>query len=245
MNLGLGISRMNVRTGNLQVVIIAPHPDDAVLAAGGLIQRAQAESWQVIVLHMTHGEGFRASAWRMGQSAIALGHTRRAEAQGALQSLGVNPAHCLFLGFPDGALQRLTTMPITSAVSHSASDPYADSPSVGQPYTAAAWHQAVWRVLRDYQPQWIIAPDSQDANPDHQATGLLMDRLCAQWPHPLRLDHYRVHLPTYTPTVPRWTLTLTPLEQARKRQAIAWHISQMAVTGWWLRQWAQPREVFY
>lgn len=240
---------MNVRTGKLRALIIAPHPDDAVLAAGGLIQRAEAQSWQVIVLHMTHGEGFRASAWRMGQSALGLGHTRRVEAQGALQSLGVDPAHCLFLGFPDGALHQLASRPMVSPLSQVASDPYADSLSVGQPYTAAAWYHTVWHVMRGYQPQWIIAPDSQDANPDHQATGRLMDQLVSQargqWPHSLRYDRYRVHLPVYTPAVPRWTLTLTPLEQARKRQAIAWHTSQMAVTGWWLQQWAQPHEVFY
>ena len=40
----------------LDALVIAPHPDDAELGAGGAILRMRSEGWQVGVLDLTNGE---------------------------------------------------------------------------------------------------------------------------------------------------------------------------------------------
>lgn len=226
------------------LVIIAPHPDDAVLGAGGLIQRALAHHWSVHVLHMTHGDGNRTSQWRQYRTARPLtalrqGIARRTEALVALQGLGVPAAQCVFLGFPDGGLGQLAMMPYTSPWTHCQRDPYQDSPSMGNAYTANTWAQSVFRYLTDIHPALIIYPNAEDTHPDHRATS----RLVAQLTCGIPALTYRIHGRSPSPApIP---FSLTPTEQQAKSQAILTHISQAAVTGWWLNTFAQSVEGFY
>ena len=46
---------------NRHLLVVAPHADDEVLGAGGLILRARREGWEVTVLFMTIA-GFRSEA---------------------------------------------------------------------------------------------------------------------------------------------------------------------------------------
>lgn len=232
-------------------MVIAPHPDDAVLGAAGMMQRAQYQGWQVVAVHMTHGDGFALSTWRMRQATrpadyVAMGHLRRKEAITALRVLGVQPQDCLFLGFPDGQLSHLTINPLASPTTHCAQDPYADSPSFGQPYTYTHWAMATRQILIAYQPAMVVYPDIMDTNADHRATGQLIRQLA---PSQATLT-YRVHgrkLPhpsSHSPASPLAAITLTESERSRKQLAIALHPSQLAVTGWWLNAFAQPTEPF-
>lgn len=227
-------------------MVIVPHPDDAVLGVAGMIQRAQANGWQIIVVHMTHGDGFALSTWRMTHHTrpadyLALGHLRRREAITALRVLGVQPQDCLFFGFPDGRLGRLSAHPITSPTTHCAQDPYADSPSYGQPYTYARWANAMHRILATYQPELVVYPDTADTNADHRATGQLVRVLTLGQAtltyriHGRALTHQLSHSPA---------ITLTPQERSRKQFAINLHPSQLAVTGWWLAGFARSIEPY-
>src|SRR5205823_12408713 len=47
-----------------RILIVAPHPDDEALAAGGLIQRAVARGARVRIVILTDGDGFRVAAAR-------------------------------------------------------------------------------------------------------------------------------------------------------------------------------------
>lgn len=81
------------------VVVVAPHPDDEVLGAGGLMARLAALGRTVRVLAVTDGAGARPPA---GWSTEQLACERVEEAVAACAALGVDPPRRL--GFPDGAV---------------------------------------------------------------------------------------------------------------------------------------------
>ena len=81
------------------VVIVSPHPDDEVLAAGGLIYCAAHAGRQVTVLSVTDGEAAYPD-W------IGLGRVRRREVSDALPVLGAERACLRPLSIPDGQVDR-------------------------------------------------------------------------------------------------------------------------------------------
>jgi len=97
-----------------RVMLLAPHPDDETLAAGGLLQRARARDGQAVVVFATDGEN---NAWTQRLVEVRLrvrpedrarfGRRRRQEALAALAELGIPAADAVFLGFPDQAITRL------------------------------------------------------------------------------------------------------------------------------------------
>ncbi len=82
----------------LDILVIAPHPDDESLVTGGLTHRLVAGDAHVELVLATAGEGSRA-----GGTPAALGAARTAEARTAARLLGIREVH--ELGLPDGGLQ--------------------------------------------------------------------------------------------------------------------------------------------
>jgi predicted O-methyltransferase YrrM len=80
---------------NERLLIIAPHPDDEVLATGALIHAARRQNCQVRVVFLTNGDGsgsaYLAQHAREGRrpSFQELAQTRQEEAREALRELGV------------------------------------------------------------------------------------------------------------------------------------------------------------
>src|SRR5580692_11334801 len=86
-----------------RVLILAPHPDDEIVACGIAARRARAEGALVFVLHLTTGIPPRASLWpwqRRGYEARVA--RRRDEARSAAGFFGLEPA-----GFGDIPSRRL------------------------------------------------------------------------------------------------------------------------------------------
>lgn len=80
------------------LVVIAAHPDDETLGAGGLIATAIANGVPVSVVVATDGEGDAVGARKVRAR-------RRAEAVEATNALGA-PTRVVFLGVPDGGLRE-------------------------------------------------------------------------------------------------------------------------------------------
>jgi LmbE family N-acetylglucosaminyl deacetylase len=80
------------------VVLVAAHPDDEILGAGGLVQVLGASSCTIELCSATDGE---ASHPAVGP---ALGEIRTAEAACALRRLGAASVRPTRLGLPDGDL---------------------------------------------------------------------------------------------------------------------------------------------
>ncbi len=84
-----------------RVVVLAAHPDDETLGAGGLIAGAHARGIPVHLIVATDGEGSHPDSSAV--SPEAMRRVRRAESAAALEALA--PAASVdFLGLPDGAL---------------------------------------------------------------------------------------------------------------------------------------------
>src|SRR5205085_2493546 len=101
---------LDVRTGE-RLLVVAPHPDDETIGAGGLAQRVLARGGSVRVALLTAGDGYveavvHATGLPRPRPAeyIAYGERRLAEARAAMRELGGNRIRLQLLGFPDGAL---------------------------------------------------------------------------------------------------------------------------------------------
>ncbi len=92
------------RDGTVEVLVIAPHPDDEVLIAGGVLARARAQRQRVTVVVVTNGDF----------TCERNGHVRQDETIAALASLGIAEDEVIFLGYPDGWLVDLGD----AAISH-------------------------------------------------------------------------------------------------------------------------------
>ena len=195
------------------LAVVAPHPDDETLAAGGLLLRAHAAGARVGVLLLTDGDN---NPWpqrwlerrlRIGSAARARwARRRRAEAIAALDQLGVAPEHLDALGWEDlGVTARL--------LEHTAD-------SV--------------RSLREHlltlRPTVVAAPTLADRHPDHSAARVLVELALAGWPAGMQrpaLLGYTVHGRDVQATV---ALPLDAAAHARKRAALEAHLSQLALS---------------
>jgi LmbE family N-acetylglucosaminyl deacetylase len=83
-----------------RLVVVAPHPDDEVFGAAGLVQTMGAHHMEVVVVAVTDGEASHPQA--VAEQGIDLRSVRRAESTLAFDRLGVHPAAVTRLGIPDG-----------------------------------------------------------------------------------------------------------------------------------------------
>jgi LmbE family N-acetylglucosaminyl deacetylase len=128
-----------------RLVVVAPHPDDEVLGAGGLLQYMDRVGVDTIVIAVTDGE---ASHGGTRSQVFDLTAIRAAEAQVALERLGCGTTPILRLGLPDGAvaerLQDLTDAlscllrPDDLCLTPWRSDGHADHEATGSATMAAA-----------------------------------------------------------------------------------------------------------
>lgn len=101
---------------NKNILVIAAHPDDEVLGAGGTIARRAAEGWNVSVVFCATGAGGRyaeqpkASHARFEAEVAGL----KADSEKAAKILGVKKIHRL--GFPDNRLDTVPRMDLAHAL---------------------------------------------------------------------------------------------------------------------------------
>jgi LmbE family N-acetylglucosaminyl deacetylase len=81
------------------VVIVAAHPDDEVLGAGGTMALLAAAGVRMRLIAVTDGEASHPDA-----NPVLIARTRAAESAEALERLGASGTEVIRLGFPDTAL---------------------------------------------------------------------------------------------------------------------------------------------
>src|SRR6266540_4184007 len=101
---------LEVGTGE-RLLVVAPHPDDETLGAGGLVQRVLARGGSVLIILVTSGDGYVEAVMHQTGSLrprpsqfLAYGEHRFREARTAVRDLGDDRLVLDLLGFPDGAL---------------------------------------------------------------------------------------------------------------------------------------------
>ena len=202
-----------------RLLVIAPHPDDETLGAGGLIQRVRANGGEVRVVLITAGDGFvEAVRHETGMpqprpsAFVAYGQERLREARAALRVLAPDHSRLQILGFPDGGLDGLLrahwwrNLPERSPTTGATDPPYDDQalePDVL--YDGDDLRRELEQVIRSTRPTIVALPDPLDRHPDHRAAALFTLLALKDWsdPRPKKempdLLAYLVHWPDWPP----------------------------------------------
>ena len=192
-----------------RIVVVAPHPDDEVLGAGGLIQQACAAGAQVHVIYLTSGDhnqiAFKLYKLRLHLSPrqyLGFGAMRQREAAAATSLLGLSREQLIFLGYPDyGTLQLWrdywdASTPFRSDATQCSAVPYRDDFSFGQPYKPENVVADFVELFRRLRPTRVFVTHPCDTNPDHRAAAnfvrLAILEIGQEQPPP-QLYYYLVH----------------------------------------------------
>jgi LmbE family N-acetylglucosaminyl deacetylase len=191
-----------------RTMIIAPHPDDDVIAAGGLLQRVVAAGGDVSVVFVTDGENnpwpqrYMQRRWFLGsEDRAAWGAMRRSEALCSLARLGVPKASTRFLAFPDQQIAGLARR------------------------GDLRLRDELRAAVDEFRPTLIVSPSANDLHSDHRAIAWFA-HAAAQG---AEITTYLVH-GTPQPERLMWTVILSERERRRKLEAIECHTSQLALS---------------
>lgn len=255
----------------IDVLVIAPHPDDEVLLAGGVMARAVEQGRRVAVIIVTNGD----------YSCERDGYLREAESIAALKLLGVKESDVHFLGYPDGALSKLTDDGPLSPMEHrdevgqcvARTGTYADRAAgrldehtkrTGSPgeWTMENLTGDLAALLTQLQPRDVYLPHKLDDHPDHSMTYVYFRRALERVANKPKIVHRGVvHagecwpsdcVKYFTPTLPTPPLVRAlagevpgervPIDPILKLSAIQMYRSQLSP---WLTSFARADEVFF
>ena len=203
-----------------RVLILAPHPDDDVIAAGGLIQHVLSTGGEVHIVFVTDGERnpwpqrWTHKKWSItAEDRAAWGAMRRDEADCSLTRLGVPTSASTFLGFPDSGLKQGDVRLI----------------------------QAIRDAIVAFGPSQIVSPSTFDLHLDHRTIASAAHIASAG---EIPINTYVVH---GSPNERRFAtrIELTEIEQKCKRAAIECHRSQLLLSRDRFLAHARSAEVFY
>ena len=228
-----------------RLLVVAPHPDDETLAAGGLIQEAQASGSKVHILYLTSGERNLLSCVFYNKKIPLskpdfheIGQIRRQEAVRAMRVLGLGEGQFSFLDYPDGKLSKDDSLVLDFK-----------------------------RTLISYRPTHVCVTSALDSHPDHKATYIYFNKAISQmderWTHPkvygylIHFNHGPInrHLPSgqsvldyfFENKVGRrsWYSHLLSTEQMRlKKKALLEYKTQTAYNRNFILSFVQPQEFF-
>jgi LmbE family N-acetylglucosaminyl deacetylase len=221
-----------------RLLVIAPHPDDETLGAGGLVQRVHARGGSVRIVLVTAGDGYvEAVVHETGllrprpAQYIRYGERRLREVRAAVRQLAADGVRLQFLGFPDGGLEKLLhahwwrSHPERSSTTRAADPPYDEALEPDVPYDGDDLRRELENIVNDVQPTIVVFPDPHDAHPDHRAAGLFSMLALADWlgkgvkgpAATLRLLAYLVHWPNWPVD---WSATPPGAAQLQREGAV-------------------------
>jgi LmbE family N-acetylglucosaminyl deacetylase len=170
-----------------RILVLAPHPDDEVLGAGGVIQQAVAMQLPVKVVFLTNGDSnqwsfliYRKHPVVFPAAVETMGLVRHDEAINASRILGVGAENLIFLGYPDfGTLNiwyyHWNQHPAyRSIMTRVTAVPYKSAYRPGARYKGEEIVQDLRSILRDFKPTKIFVSHPADHNGDHLALYLYL-----------------------------------------------------------------------
>jgi LmbE family N-acetylglucosaminyl deacetylase len=219
-----------------RVLILASHPDDEVLGAGGVIQRARDAGARVQVVCYTNGDHNELAfivyekrfTFRTGEF-LYMGEVRRSETVKAMSSLGLPGQDIIFLGYPDfGTMIILTQFwqsakPYRSMMTRISKVAYSDTLSPGAPYIGESILKDLKTIISNFQPTKIFVPHPADTNRDHQS--LYLFTRIALWDLEGKIIHpeiypYLIHVVGWPK--PRGHHLELPLKPPTQLSGISW-----------------------
>jgi LmbE family N-acetylglucosaminyl deacetylase len=172
-----------------RLLVIAPHPDDEVLGAGGFIHQVARAGGAVRVVYLTNGDGYYEGVAAREHKAVPsaadyrdYGRKRQKEAKSALAALGIDESAAVFLAFPDGGLCQLLKVDYWSDRQPPFQSPYTrrDRPYAAQRLTGAVkYHgedltEELAAAIDRFRPTLIVVPRPEDEHTDHCAAPFLV-----------------------------------------------------------------------
>jgi LmbE family N-acetylglucosaminyl deacetylase len=214
---------------NDRLMVLAVHPDDETLGAGGLLQHAVAVGAAVRVIFFTDGENnpwpqrLLEGRWNISnRDRKRWGMRRREEAIEALSRLGVDANDAVFLGLPDRGITSLLTARSDNAVKMITGE--------------FRWHPTV-----------LVIPALQDTHPDHNAVAVLANLALKCLPsvevNLLKLAYLIHGRQTFFSAC--YGIKLSPKQLNDKRNAILCHKTQMALGRRRFLNYAKTEETFF
>lgn len=165
-----------------RVLILAPHPDDEAIAAGGVIQKSLDAGAKVKIAYLTNGDANQLSFIIFEKKLIAFpkqfmysGELRRKESIAGMKVLGLKEDDLIYLGYPDfGTLNILyeywgNNNAYESRITHNNKVPYPECLSPGAPYKGESILHDLKTVISDFKPTKIFVSSPVDLNKDHRA----------------------------------------------------------------------------
>lgn len=189
-------------------LVVAPHPDDESLGAGGTMSLLRDAGLPVFALFVSDGSQSHPNS--ATHPAEVLRGLREVEARDALSILGILPENALFLRLPDTQV------------------PTPDEAGFGEVVRAIATR------LSEFRPATVLVPWRRDPHRDHRATWQLLRQAVATLDYPARVLEYPIWLwelgqdadQPRPDEVRVLRVDITPAV-TRKKRAIAAHRSQV------------------
>ena len=147
-------------------IIIAPHPDDEVFGAGGLIADSIQRGRKIHVVLLTKGEGSHRTCCDLDGAEV--GRAREQLVYQATSILGLSNEDITFLGWLDGEL------------------PYLGSSEFGRVSDKLSGILSAWK------PDRIFCPHPFEGWADHEAAQELTEAAIGQWSGACKLYYYCV-----------------------------------------------------
>jgi len=257
-----------------RLLVLSPHPDDETLAAGGLIQEALDLDLPVRVCFFTMGDNHEIASLftrRPPRPLRPLGTLRQNEAVAAGSQLGLTTNQLLFLGYPDSGTLDIwhyhwrDAPPLQSMLTQATAVPFESALSTGAPYSGESIVDDLTKVIRDFQPTYIVVSHTADHNVDHRAlalfTRIALWNLAAdgfapevlaapvhftQWPQPRQMNPTQeAHAPYFLDAATEWIqYGLAPYQVSNKIAALRRYHSQMTSTPAYLEPFIRKTELF-
>ncbi|MEF2977663.1 bifunctional PIG-L family deacetylase/class I SAM-dependent methyltransferase [Subtercola sp. YIM 133946] len=212
--------------GVTRVIVLAAHPDDETLGAGGLMAEAFSRGVAVSVVVVTNGDASHPGSPTLGPTELAS--LRSAEVRSALELLAPGTP-LVELGLGDGTLASIAPelqSRLAEAVGQAAQTASRTPVEGVRPDAAAAAPpQGAGRTL-------LVAPWRGDGHPDHRAVGdaaaWLADRFGFELlEYPVWLWHWSRPDDSATPWADFVSLPLSEWSAVSKDQAISAHRTQV------------------
>jgi LmbE family N-acetylglucosaminyl deacetylase len=224
--------------GPLDLLVIAPHPDDEAIGCGGVMLRAVKEGRRVGVVLVTGGGGYPAAAAAVAKKAepqlapedfLRLAAVRRRHSVDALTGIGVRAQDLMSLGYPDSGLKAIYEaraqtpyrQPFTGKAETYGTvirDYHTIAHGRPAPYLRSSVHADLVEIIKARRPKEIYVTDEADTHPDHRTAFRFVHDAAKAAAYSGRLLSFVVH--GAPPAAPDRRVVLTPSERARKRALI-------------------------
>jgi LmbE family N-acetylglucosaminyl deacetylase len=222
----------------LDVLVIAPHPDDEAIGCGGVILRAVKEGRRVGVVLVTGGDGYPMAASAVAKKAeselapedfLRLATVRCRHSADALTGIGVRAADLMSLGYPDSGLAAMyearNETPYRERFTGKVEtygtvirDYHMLTHGRPAPYIRSSVLADLVEIIKTRWPREIFVTDEADTHPDHRTTFRFVRDAAKAAEYRGTLFSFVVH--GTPPDAPDRSVVLTDAERVRKRALI-------------------------